>query len=434
MARLHKTLRSLFADIADSIRNKIDSTATITADKFPEAIRSINSDVTATASNMLNGVIARGPNGKVIGSIVTKTPSDLTTSGATVSIPAGYYASDTSKSVTIVAQATPSISIDSDGWITASVVQESGYVEGDTKSAKEQLAVQPAQTIMPGTSDQTIDSSRYLTGVQTIKGDPNLIPDNIIKGVSIFGVQGTGGAQYAAIVVIYPEESDCICSNGEEEFEAPNNTGKCVFIIPSNGIWTVTATKEGFDPVSKDIEITSEGQVEILELTYRLYLYRGGDTCDNITNGWGAQPGSLGNVDITKGEDSITITHSGDTGATNTMRRTAYVGPLNNNINFTKYNKLVANFVSISPDTQFAGGKTEDHRITLSVLGEGSTEASLPILASTDGLFELDVSEIIGAGTIQISSQAQGEDYFVNESKWSGKLTTTYTISELYLI
>ena len=36
-----------------------------------------------------------------------------------------------------------------------------------------------AQTFTPGTTDKTIPSGRYLTGVQTIKGDPNLLPANI---------------------------------------------------------------------------------------------------------------------------------------------------------------------------------------------------------------------------------------------------------------
>ena len=49
-------------------------------------------------------------------------------------------------------------------------------------------------TIIPSTSDQIIDAGQYLTGVQTIKGDKNLIADSIKKGVSIFGVEGTSEA------------------------------------------------------------------------------------------------------------------------------------------------------------------------------------------------------------------------------------------------
>ena len=50
---------------------------------------------------------------------------------------------------------------------------------------------QAAQTITPGASDKTIASGKYLSGAQTIKGDENLLAENIKKDISIFGVTGT---------------------------------------------------------------------------------------------------------------------------------------------------------------------------------------------------------------------------------------------------
>lgn len=88
-------------------------------------------------------------------------------------------------------QATPTISVSSSGLITARSTQSEGYVEAGTKSATKQLTTQAAQTITPGTSNKTISSGRYLTGTQTIKGDPNLVTANIKSGVSIFGVAGS---------------------------------------------------------------------------------------------------------------------------------------------------------------------------------------------------------------------------------------------------
>lgn len=88
--------------------------------------------------------------------------------------------------------ATPSISVDSAGKITATVQQaSSGYVEAGSKNATKQLTTQAAQTITPGTADKTIASGRYLTGTQTIKGDANLVAGNIKSGVSIFSVAGS---------------------------------------------------------------------------------------------------------------------------------------------------------------------------------------------------------------------------------------------------
>lgn len=62
---------------------------------------------------------------------------------------------------------------------------------------------QAATTYTPGTSNQTITANRYLTGAQTIKGDANLVAENIKKDISIFGVTGTyeasGGDQTNSI-------------------------------------------------------------------------------------------------------------------------------------------------------------------------------------------------------------------------------------------
>lgn len=47
------------------------------------------------------------------------------------------------------------------------------------------------QTYTPGTTNQTITSGQYLSGTQTILGDPDLIPANILSGKTIFGVTGS---------------------------------------------------------------------------------------------------------------------------------------------------------------------------------------------------------------------------------------------------
>jgi hypothetical protein len=98
-------------------------------------------------------------------------------------------------------QATPTISVNSAGKITATTSQSTGYVEAGTKTATHQLDVQAAQTITPSTLDKTIAAGKYLTGTQTIKGDANLKAENIAEGVSIFGIAGTHAGDSGGVVL-----------------------------------------------------------------------------------------------------------------------------------------------------------------------------------------------------------------------------------------
>lgn len=95
-----------------------------------------------------------------------------------------------------VIQATPTISVSSGGLITASATQSGGIVKAGTKSSTKQLTTQGAKTVTPGTKTQTaVASGRYTTGAVTVKGDANLVPENIAEGVSIFGVTGTHSSE-----------------------------------------------------------------------------------------------------------------------------------------------------------------------------------------------------------------------------------------------
>ena len=166
---------------------------------------------TVTAGSMLSGITALKNDGTgITGNIASKSSSDLTASGATVTAPAGYYASSASKAVSsgsaktpaTTVTADPTISVSSGGLITASVsttksvtpTVTAGYVSGGTSgtitvsgSKTSQLTVQAAQTIHPSTTDQTIASGKYLTGTQTIKAvtTTNLTAANIAKDVVV---------------------------------------------------------------------------------------------------------------------------------------------------------------------------------------------------------------------------------------------------------
>ena len=162
-----------------------------------------------SGDKMLNGVTAYAGGTKYTGTITSKSSSDLSASGATVTAPAGYYASNASKSVasgsatapgTIsgtsasVSTGTNVLTLTKTVSVTPSVT--AGYVANGTAgnssvSLSATVTTKAAATITPGTSNQTIASGTYLTGAQTIAGDADLVAGNIKSGVTIFGVAGS---------------------------------------------------------------------------------------------------------------------------------------------------------------------------------------------------------------------------------------------------
>lgn len=173
---------------------------------------SVNSKMTAIADairSLLNitGTLGLDAMATKLNGIAKRTASNLSASGATVTVPAGYYASQATKSVATATQATPSVSIDSAGKITASATQSAGYVAAGTKSATKQLTTQAAKTVTPGTSEQTaVASGVYTTGAVKVAGDANLKAENIAEGVSIFGVPGAhkGGGGTVDVTIKKP--------------------------------------------------------------------------------------------------------------------------------------------------------------------------------------------------------------------------------------
>lgn len=131
-----------------------------------------------------------------VGSGIPRRDSlDLTKSGASVNVPSGFY--QYNSSATIPSAPMPTLSsatIDSSGNLGVMAnLSGDGYLQSGTLplTLANAFTVQGAQTYTPGTTDQTIAADQYLTGAQTILGDPNLLPENIADGVTIFGIAGT---------------------------------------------------------------------------------------------------------------------------------------------------------------------------------------------------------------------------------------------------
>ena len=125
----YTTLPTLFTAIANAIRGIDGTSAAIVADTFPYRITHINDAATADANKILYGYTAYTGSGLVTGSIQAKTSTDVTVSGATVTIPAGFYGDEVTKSVasgsattpTTTITANPSLSVDSNGLVSCSI-------------------------------------------------------------------------------------------------------------------------------------------------------------------------------------------------------------------------------------------------------------------------------------------------------------------------
>lgn len=188
-----------------------ESSQTVSPDSGYDALSSVT--VNAISSTYVGSGIAR------------KSSSDLTASGATVTVPAGYYSSQATKSVSsgsatapasisgssaTVSTGTNTLTLTKTVSVTPSV--SAGYVSAGTAgnssvSLTASVTTKAAATITPGTSNQTIASGTYLTGTQTISGDADLTAANIKKGVQIFNVTGsyTSDATAAASDIVSGE-------------------------------------------------------------------------------------------------------------------------------------------------------------------------------------------------------------------------------------
>ena len=304
---------------------------------------------TVTASKMLSGETALNNAGEdITGNIATKTSSNMTVSGATVTAPAGYYASNASKSVAS-GSATPAATISATGasvstgtntltlskTVSNTPTVTSGYVSSGTAgnssvSLTASVTTQAAQTIHPSTSDQTIASGRYLTGTQTVKAVKltNLSASNIVSGVtvkvgdstdddcvaSVTGTAATGGSSEEGTIRFIDYDGTVLHEYTETEASAltalpanPTHTG-----LTSQGWnWTLAQIKSqitnapGVDITVGQMYITSDGKT-------RIYIHLGEERKSPVL---GVCPNGSVDVDWGDGTSHDTLTGTDVTSA-----------------------------------------------------------------------------------------------------------------------
>lgn len=212
-------------------------TQTVTPDAGKDGLSSVEVSVGAIDSTYVGSGIAR------------KSSTDLTASGATVTVPAGLYAEAASKSVASGSAATPattitanpSISVSASGLITATASASqnitpsvsAGYVSSGTAgtisvsgSNTQQLSTQAATTITPTNSSQTaVSAGKYTTGDITVAAIPAAYQDvtgvtatasDVVSGKDIVNSSGTVVHGSLVIQHYYTSANDPTSSDGAD--------------------------------------------------------------------------------------------------------------------------------------------------------------------------------------------------------------------------
>ena len=163
MASLIENVKRIYTD-KEAIKQAITAKGIpvpdgTTLDRYAELISKINSgvdsgDATAAAADIQYGKTAYIDNKKVTGTMPNRgTVNHSLPINGSFTIPAGYH--------------------NGSGKITQNILSKA------------------AATYTPSAANQSIAAGQYLSGQQTIKGDANLIPANIVRGKKIFGVTGS---------------------------------------------------------------------------------------------------------------------------------------------------------------------------------------------------------------------------------------------------
>ena len=174
------------------------------------------SDATLDSGDkMLSGNTAYANGTKFTGSIVTKSSTDLSASGATVTVPAGYYATNASKSVgsgsattpATTITANPSISVNSTTGVvtaTASATQSvtptvsAGYVSTGTAGT---ITVSGSNT-QTLTASSVAEGTTSVSGTSATRGEASWGTGWIQSGTmdaAVFANTGTQGVEYVDI-------------------------------------------------------------------------------------------------------------------------------------------------------------------------------------------------------------------------------------------
>ena len=159
------------------------------------------SDANATSNDILLDKTAYVKGSKVTGSIKSKATATYVPSTEDQIISSGQYLSgvqtvlgdsnllpENIKTGITLFEKVGTFTSDATAASSDILLNKTAYVNGEKITGV--IPSKDKQTFTPSTEDQIISSGQYLSGVQTVLGDSNLLPENIKTDVTIFGVTG----------------------------------------------------------------------------------------------------------------------------------------------------------------------------------------------------------------------------------------------------
>ena len=232
------------------------------------------------------------------------------------------------------------------------------------------------------------DTTKVLYGL-----DSSAVPNDVFVEIA----KQLSEVPAASILVTGLSETDTVtATNGSKTLtgEWTQHIGSHIIKpIRDFGIWTVTATN-GTKTATQDVLVDVITEYEI-EMGYKLYLYRDGDECEDVTGGWSQRPANgLANATIMKTSTSISWTINVS------LLRIA----TNNKIDLTNYKKLVFQCEqtvngTVGGNAFIQGACSNPSSQTVTMGGEGTVASKTPQLKTTYGRtnIEVDISEITGS-------------------------------------
>lgn len=208
---------------------------------------------TVTAGTMLSGTTALKNDGTgITGNIASKSSSDLTASGDTVTAPAGYYPNAASKSVATTTHPNPTASINATtGVVTAFHTQTSGYVAAGTTTGTLPLTTQAAKTVAPTESEQTaVSAGVYTTGAVKVGAiSSTYVGSDVAQNDS--SDLTASGATVTAPAGFYAESASKTVASGSASTPATSITANPTISVNASGL--ITASVSGSKSVTPTV-------------------------------------------------------------------------------------------------------------------------------------------------------------------------------------